>query len=111
MKASVLVAATALDFQPTPAQASCGDVITSNTLLTADLTCATDGLRIGADGVTLDCAGHTIRGPGTTTGTGVSAVDVSAVTITECHITGFSAAIRAQNSPDLRVARNVLTGQ
>jgi parallel beta-helix repeat protein len=111
VKTSILVAAVALHFDSTRAQVFCGEVITASTVLTDDLTCAADGLRIGADGVTLDCAGHTIRGPGTTIGTGVSAVGVSGVTITECHVTGFAAAIRAQNSPDLRVARSFLSGQ
>jgi parallel beta-helix repeat protein len=111
VKASVLVAAAALDFEPTHAQVTCGDVITSNTLLTQDLTCTADGLRIGADGVTLDCAGHTIRGPGTTVGTGVSVAGVSGVTITGCHLAGFGAAIRAQDAPDLRVTHNILSGQ
>ncbi|MCK5107812.1 MAG: right-handed parallel beta-helix repeat-containing protein [Nanoarchaeota archaeon] len=39
---------------------NCGDVLTSNTVLTSDLTCAGDGLIIGANGVELDCAGHSI---------------------------------------------------
>jgi len=111
VKVSILVAAAALLFEPATAQVSCGDVLTVNTTLTQDLTCATDGLRIGADGVTLDCAGHAIRGPGTTVGTGVAAVGVSDVTVTGCHISGFGTTIRAQDSPDLRVIRSVLSGR
>ena len=111
VKASLLVAAAVFHFERTTAQVPCGEVITANTLLTQDLTCIADGLRIGADGVTLDCAGHKIRGPGTTVGTGVSVVGVSGVTITGCHVTGFGTTIRAQDSPDLRVTQNVLSGQ
>src|SRR3954468_9415828 len=45
------------------ARPACGDVITSNTTLRADLRdCPGDGLVIGADGITLDLNGHTIGG-------------------------------------------------
>ena len=51
-----------------PASAShvnCGDVITQDTTLDSDLlNCPGDGLVIGADGVTVDLAGHTIDGTG-----------------------------------------------
>jgi large repetitive protein len=43
----------------------CGDVITRDTKLDADLVdCANDGLVIGADDVTLDLNGHTVDGDG-----------------------------------------------
>jgi hypothetical protein len=51
-----------------PAQAglapiSCGDTITSDTTLDADLiNCQSNGIIIGADDVTLDLNGHTIDG-------------------------------------------------
>jgi hypothetical protein len=54
----------------TPADArqaplSCGDTITSDTTLHADLTnCQNNGVIIGADDVTLDLNGHTIDGDG-----------------------------------------------
>src|SRR5215213_1855095 len=45
---------------------SCGDTITSDTTLHADLTnCQSNGIVIGADDVTLDLNGHTIDGDGT----------------------------------------------
>jgi parallel beta-helix repeat protein len=44
---------------------ACGDVITVDTTLDADLlNCPGDGLVIGADNVTLDLGGHTIDGDG-----------------------------------------------
>jgi len=47
----------------TAATPSCGDTITHDTTLTADLTnCPGDGLDIGADNVTLNLNGHTIDG-------------------------------------------------
>jgi parallel beta-helix repeat protein len=44
---------------------SCGDTITVDTTLQADLTgCRSNGLVIGADNVTLDLNGHTVSGDG-----------------------------------------------
>ena len=43
----------------------CGDTITQDTTLDSDLSCAGDGLTIGASQITLDLAGHTIEGNGT----------------------------------------------
>jgi parallel beta-helix repeat protein len=44
---------------------SCGDTITADTTLEADLTdCPSNGLVIGADNITLDLNGHTISGDG-----------------------------------------------
>jgi len=44
---------------------ACGQTITANTALTVDLVgCVGPGLVIGADGITLDLAGHTIAGDG-----------------------------------------------
>lgn len=43
----------------------CGDTITADTTLQADLTgCTSNGLVIGADNITLDLNGHTISGDG-----------------------------------------------
>jgi parallel beta-helix repeat protein len=44
---------------------ACGDTITTDTTLEADLTgCPNNGILIGADGITLDLNGHTISGDG-----------------------------------------------
>ena len=62
----------------------CGDTITTNTTLTADIgPCAQDGLIIGADGITLDLNGHSISGLGVPVGAvGVRSDSHSNVTIT-----------------------------
>lgn len=65
---TLLVAAAALAAAiaapvATAAPVSCGDTITHDTKLTADLlNCSGDGLVIGADSITLDLNGHTIDG-------------------------------------------------
>ena len=59
--------------------------------LTADLTCAGDGLVVAAPGVTLDLGGHTISGPGSranSIGTGVR-VAAAGVTVRNGTIQGF----------------------
>jgi parallel beta-helix repeat protein len=49
----------------------CGDRITRDTVLTKDLHCKKDGLKIGANGITLDLGGHDIIGPGRPGTTGI----------------------------------------
>lgn len=75
----------------------CGDVITVDTVLTADLVCdgSSDGLVIGADGVTLDLGGHSISGPGAyaTPYAAVRAAQRTDVTITRGTVTGFQAGV------------------
>jgi hypothetical protein len=59
--ATLLVALTLIGAAPAAAQPACGEVITQNTTLTADLDCqGSDGLVIGAPGITLDLGGHRI---------------------------------------------------
>jgi parallel beta-helix repeat protein len=61
-------ALAALFLLPSSASAThvqCGDVITQDTTLDSDLIdCPGDGVVIGASGITLDLAGHTIDGTG-----------------------------------------------
>jgi hypothetical protein len=56
---------TAAAGQSPPPGLECGDTITADTTLERDLTgCPSNGIVIGADGVTLDLNGHTISGDG-----------------------------------------------
>jgi nitrous oxidase accessory protein NosD len=69
-EASVFVALAAVCLTLTAGQASashvsCGDTITADTTLDGDLVdCPSNGIVIGADGITLDLNGHTIDGDG-----------------------------------------------
>ena len=49
----------------------CGEVITANVTLRVDLRCPRDGLRVGADDITIDLNGHTLSGPGTAESVGI----------------------------------------
>jgi hypothetical protein len=60
-----LVVGLAFGVAPAAAQPACGDVLTQDTTLTADLDCSGSvnrdaPLTIGADGITLDLGGHTL---------------------------------------------------
>jgi nitrous oxidase accessory protein NosD len=60
---ALAIAASTIAVAPASAtHVQCGDVITQDTTLDGDLTCAGDGLTVGAPDVTLDLAGHTIQG-------------------------------------------------
>ncbi|MFI7422987.1 NosD domain-containing protein [Nonomuraea sp. NPDC049684] len=66
---------------------ACGDVLTADTTLTADLTCTGTALTIGADDVDLDLNGHTITGSGT--GNGLTAISRPGFTLRNGTISGF----------------------
>ena len=67
---------------------SCGESITSDTLLTVDLVCPSDGLDISADNITLDCDGHSITG--TLVGSiGILSRNRKNVTVTGCRVQNF----------------------
>lgn len=62
-------------------------VLTQSTTLTAD---HAGNIRIAADGVTLDCAGHTVHGPGVDGfNGGIDFTNLRDVTIRRCVVTGF----------------------
>ena len=61
-----LTSAAASSSSASSSPLTCGDVVTANTVLHADLTdCPDNGLVIGADGVTVDLNGHRITGDNT----------------------------------------------
>lgn len=81
--------ALALTVIPSSATATSGTlIITSNTTLTED---HQGNIHIAADNVTLDCANHTVFGPGVPGFSG--GIDVAGgltgVTVKRCNVTGF----------------------
>lgn len=71
----------------------CGSTITVNTTLSGNMVCAGDALRIGADGITLNLAGHTIKGGATGTGVIVGPGSGNHATIRNGTIQGFAASV------------------
>src|SRR5947208_442871 len=79
-------------------------VIVTNMILTAD---HQGSIVIGADGTTLDCADHTISGPGDV---GIDLSGRTNVTVKNCTVTGFAgAAFLLVNSSQDTLISNVST--
>ena len=53
----------------------------------------------GADGITLDCAGHSIIGPGS--GNGIYLRDRTGVTVRNCHVSNFEIGIKLEIAKQL----------
>lgn len=83
-------------------------VLTQSTTLTADY----DGnVVIAADDITLDCAGHTIRGSGLVNEPGIRIQGFSGVTVKRCVVEGFLATgLMTVGSSNLVIEKNVVRG-
>lgn len=94
----VLLSPTAL-FPITPVfgAAICGETILSSTNLTSDLSCSGSGLILGADGITLDCAGHSITGTRSSY-TGINITSRKDVTLKNCTVSNFESGVRLDSS-------------
>ena len=82
-------------------------VLTQSTTLTAD---HAGNIRIAADGVTLDCAGHTVHGPGVEGITsGIDFTNLRDVTIRRCVVTGFQyGGVSGYGDVNVRIEGNTL---
>ncbi len=102
-----LVALCLLPSSASATHVSCGDVITEDTTLDNDLIdCPGDGVVIGASGITLDLAGHTIDGlPGGLGNQGVQNSGADNVTIANGRIQEFQDGVLIRSSD-----ANLLTG-
>jgi len=81
--------------------------ITTNSTLTSDLICSDSGIRINADDVTLDCAGHKITGAGTGSGTGIYSTKDRG-TIKNCVIQDFQYEIYINEGDDWTIEGNTI---
>jgi hypothetical protein len=125
-----MLGALALSAAPAAAQPACGDVITRDTTLTADLDCSGEvnrdaPLTIGADGITLDLGGHTLsavtkyrivndghdnvtirNGTISSEGGAIHLIGVSGNVIRGIHAGGLLLGIYAENSDHNRFVHN-----
>jgi parallel beta-helix repeat protein len=77
-----------------PPAVVCGATITTDTMLTSDLNCASgNGIVIGAAGITLDLGGHSLIG--SPNGIGVTNTGFDDLTVRNGAISGFAIAIEA----------------
>jgi parallel beta-helix repeat protein len=88
----------------------CGATIVSNLKLDSDLTCAANGLIVGADGIRVNLNGHTLTGAATAPGSGVgiSVVGRNNVSIVGGTIKNFDAGVRVGNATGLVVKESAL---
>jgi parallel beta-helix repeat protein len=107
LAALALGAAGALAAPAAPAHAlACGDTVTQDTVLTADLVnCTGDGLIVGAHDVTIDLDGHTISGTQNGFQAGVRVEGFEDVTVTDGTISQFNGGVAFDNADDGRVSR------
>lgn len=73
-----------------PVAVACGDTVTGEAYLAADLTCAGDGLTLVGD-VTLDLAGHTLAGDGS--GTALLLSLDATQTVSGGHVEGWATGV------------------
>jgi hypothetical protein len=91
-----------LDFS----QGLSGQIVTTDVTLQQDIHAPSGtAITLGADGITLDCAGHSITGGGTNVG--VVIIDHSNVSIKNCKILGFEKAIYIASSDGMNVDNQV----
>lgn len=69
-------------------QCICGDTLTSSQVMWYDLDCSSNGLYIGANDLTLDCDGHTIRASTSDPAYGVILDSKQGVTVKNCEVIG-----------------------
>jgi len=87
---------------------SCGDTIIEDTILNADMECAdTHGIVIGADGITLDCNGHSITG--NKNGGGIYIDGHDNVIIKNCIIDSFYFGISFYDVNGGEITDNIVT--
>ena len=81
----------------TASSPACGDVVTANVTLTKSLKDCASGLVVGADNVTIDLNGYTIKGLGTAAGVGIDAADHTGITLKNGKVTDFAEGIKLFN--------------
>ena len=80
---------------------TCGEVVTEDATLAADLHCPSgNGIVVGANGVVVDLMGHTLSG--TPTGNGVSATDRGGVVVRNGTVSGFAVGVELQGGAGAR---------
>jgi len=96
---------------PLSTSLSCGQVIKQSVKLTANLDCKTDGIIVGADGITIDLNGFTLSGPGEKSSkVGIMFADNDGVTVQgPGTIQNFQAGALFSGGEDNKISRVTFT--
>lgn len=93
-------------------QIACGDAITTDTRLAANLVdCPGAGLVIGADGITLDLGGHAVDGDGSGDDVGIDVSGHRGVTIMHGAVREFTEGVLVSEASEVAVRGVTSTGQ
>ena len=82
----------------------CGATITTDLKLEQDVSCAGNGLTVGADGIKLRLNGHTISGAGS--GVGITVVGRTGVSISGGTVRNFMTGVLVMNSTAVVIKEN-----
>lgn len=104
----VFLPVPAFAYPEIPATIGCGQTITVRTTLIANIgPCTGNGLVIGANGITLNCNGHKIRGTGAASGAdGILLYGYTGVRVENCVVTGFDIGIFLRSSSSIVLTHN-----
>ncbi len=95
-----------LPLSASAANPACGSTIYANTTLDSNMSCSAEGIIIGANNITLDCAGYSMTGANNATGNGVYLNGKTGVTVKNCVITKFNNGIRFEYSSGNTISNN-----
>ena len=90
---------------------SCGQVVTTNAFLTGDLYCpGSDGVVVGASGITIDLKGHWLRGNSGSATNGVESVGFQKVTVKNGKVRNFDVGVYLSAADGSSVSNIFSTG-
>lgn len=84
----------------------CGDTVSASCEMDHGLTCTVTAIKMDTDGVTLDCKGNTITGPGYWNG--IEAFGVHGISILDCAIDSFGRGIEHDYGSTSTISGNVV---
>ena len=91
---------------------ACNTTITANTTLPANIgPCSGNGIVVGTNGITLDCAGHTISGRSSQTGKGIYLDGRTNVKVGNCNVAAFHYGFDLQGSSNNTLSGNTVNRQ
>jgi Right handed beta helix region len=87
---------------------SCGQIVTTNAVVTQDLVCSGTGIVVGASAITIDLKGFTLRGDFTTLHYGIDDNGYDQVTVKNGVVRNFDWGMYAYNNADKMSVSNLV---